>query len=90
MPGIQRTIQFVGADGKRRSIRLGKVNKKQAESAKLHIEELIACKTTCTAPKPTTTEWIIGLPDTIRRRLEHAGLIEPQERRECPTLAEWL
>ncbi|KKK53032.1 hypothetical protein LCGC14_3098840, partial [marine sediment metagenome] len=36
----RRTVQFIGKNGKRRSIRLGKVNKRQAESAKLFIEDL--------------------------------------------------
>lgn len=32
-PGGRRTIQFVAADGKRRSIRLGKVSQRDAEAA---------------------------------------------------------
>ena len=38
-PNGRRTIQFVGADGKRRSIRLGKVSRRQAESVKVKVEE---------------------------------------------------
>ncbi len=86
----RRTVQFVGDNGKRRSIRLGKVNKRQAESAKLFIEDLLHCKVTGTSPKGTTAEWIAGLPDAIRQRIERTGLLGPQERRECPTLDEWL
>ena len=33
-PNGRRTIQFVGSDGKRRSIRLGKVSQRQAEAVK--------------------------------------------------------
>ena len=86
----RRTVQFVGDNGKRRSIRLGKVNKRQAESAKLFIEDLLHCKVTGTSPKGTTAEWIDGLPDAIRQRIERSGLLGPQERRECPKLAEWM
>ena len=86
----RRTIQFVGADGKRRSIRLGKVSAKQAESAKLHLEDLIACKATGTASKGTTAGWVADLPDTLRRRLERVGLVRPREGTESPALAEWL
>jgi len=85
----RRTIQFVDGD-KRKSIRLGRANKRQADSAKLRVEDLIACQTTGTAPNAATAEWLAGLPDAIRRRVERAGLIEPHERTECPTLAEWL
>lgn len=85
-----RVVQFVGDDGKRRSVRLGKVSKRQAETAKGYVEDLVACKVTGSAPKGTTAEWLAGLPDVIRGRLERVGLVEPQERRECPTLGDWL
>jgi len=86
----RRTVQFVGGDRKRRSVRLGKVSARQADTARLHIEHLLACKTTGTAPRATTTDWIVALPDLIRRRLERTGLIEPQERVGLPTLGQWL
>ena len=87
----RRTIEFVGLDGRTRpKIRLGKVTKKQAESAKLFIEDLIACKGTGGPLKAATVEWITDLPDIIRRRVERTGLIAPRERRVLPTLAEWL
>ncbi len=86
----RRTVQFVGGDGKRRSVRLGKVSKRQAEAAKLRIEDLVACKKTGTAPKGTTAEWLASVPDVIRRRLERVGLVGPQERRDCPTVAAWI
>jgi len=86
----RRTIQFVGADGKRRSVRLGKVSKRQAESAKRYVEDLIACRATGTVPKGTTAEWIAALPSSLRGRLERVELIEPRSRRKAPTLGEWL
>lgn len=86
----RRTIQFVGKDGRRRSVRLGKVGQKQAESAKRFIEDLVACKVTGTAPKNATAEWLAGLPAMIRRRIERAGLVEPEENADCPTLKGWL
>ena len=86
----RRTIQFVGQDGKRRSLRLGKVNKRQAETVRGFIENLLACKVSGSSPKATTAEWVAGLPNAIRRRLERTDLILPQERRECPTVAEWV
>ena len=86
----RRAVQFVGRDGKRRTVRLGKVNKRQAETAKAYIEDLLACRTTGTAPKGTTAEWLAGVPDKILQRLERVGLVAQQERQECPTLAEWV
>ena len=77
-------------DGKRPCIRLGKVSKRQAEMAKRFIEDLVACSVSGDSPKGTTAEWLADLPDTIRRRIERAGLIRPRERVECPTLTEWV
>jgi len=39
-PNGHRTIQFIGADGKRRSVRLGKMSMRQTESIKLRVEAL--------------------------------------------------
>lgn len=84
------TVQFMGQDGKRRSIRLGACDKRQAETAKLHIENLVACKHTGSSINGATAEWIAGLPDLIRERIENVGLIEPLERKRCPTVKEWF
>jgi len=86
----RRTIQFVARDGRRKSVRLGKVSKRHAETAKRFIEDLAACSVSGGSPKATTSEWLADLPDVIRRRIERAGLITPRQRVECPTLAEWV
>ena len=86
----RRTIQFVAPNGKRLSIRLGRVNKKQAENAKLHIEHLLACRVGVTSPRNTTLEWLADLPDAIIQRLVRVDLIDPRKRTECPTLGDWL
>ncbi len=85
----RRTIQFI-LGKKRHSIRLGKVSKKQAESVKRFIEDLVACKKTGDAPKGTTAEWLAGMPDIIRNRIERAGLIGPQKAHHKWTLGKWL
>ena len=83
-------MQFVAADGRRPSIRLGPVTARQAQSAKRFIEDLIACKVSGEPPKGTTAEWIAGLPHFLRRRLERVGLLAGQERQESPALGAWL
>ena len=40
-PNGRRTIQFVGPDGKRRSIRLGKVTQRTAEGIRVKVEALV-------------------------------------------------
>ncbi|NLE29402.1 MAG: tyrosine-type recombinase/integrase [Phycisphaerae bacterium] len=83
-------ILFVATDGKRKTVRFGKLTQKQADSVKLFMEDLIGASVSGSSPKNTTAEWIAGLPDGIRKRIERVGLIEPRERKECPTLGQWI
>ena len=46
LPNGRRIIQVVCPDGKRRSIRLGKVTQHMAETVKLRVELLVAAKLT--------------------------------------------
>jgi integrase len=86
----RRTIQFVARNGRWKSVRLGKLNNRQAETAKRFIEDLVACSVSGSSSKGTTAEWIADLPDNIRKRIERVGLISPRQHAECPTLAEWV
>jgi len=88
--GGRKTVQFVAPDGRRKSIRLGKANRRQAQVAALHIEELLTAKSTGGRLNPATAEWVSQVPETMRRRLERAELIAPRERKECPRLVEWI
>jgi hypothetical protein len=49
-PGGRRRILFVDIDSKRRTIRLGKMAKRQAEAIKVRVEHLVAAKISGTAP----------------------------------------
>ncbi len=84
------TIQYVAADGRRPSIRLGRCTKRQAEAAQLHVEDLIACLTTGGSPKTATAEWLADVPRIIRKRLERAGLVGSRRRPETPMLGAWV
>ncbi len=87
----RRLIQFTGLDGRTRpKIRLGKVTKKQAQSARSFVEDLLASKITGDPLRPTTMEWIAGVPKALRDRLETVGLVKAKEQAECPTLAVWV
>jgi integrase len=76
----RKTIQFVGRDKKRRSIRLGKVSQRIAEKAKNHIEELVNCISTGLAKSPELTMWLDGLDDELHGRLEKAEIVMPRSK----------
>jgi integrase len=77
-PNGYRMVQFVGTDGKRRSIRLGPVSLKQAESLRVRIESLVTAKAGNTMPDAATATWVAGLPDQLHDRLARAGLVVPR------------
>ncbi len=83
-------VYVVCPDGKRRPVRLGAMTKRQAETAKLHIEELYAARASGRAPKGPTLQWLDEVPVTIRDRLERVELCEPREPAPSMTLGAWL
>ena len=59
-------IEFVGREGKRRSIRLGKVSQRFAEGIKLRVEDLVSAQSSGMALQPDTARWIgEQLDDTL-------------------------
>ena len=60
-PNGNRTIQFVAADGKRRSIRLGKLPQKAAEAIKAKVVALNACVIAGVSWDRETAAWVGGL-----------------------------
>jgi hypothetical protein len=88
--GGNRTIQFVAADGRRRSIRLGKVSQRQAESFKFRVEQLIAAQRSGVPVDADTSEWLTKLDDTMADRVAAVGLIPHRKKKEQSTLGPFL
>ena len=78
-PNGRRTIQFVGTDGKRRSVRLGKASQRTAELARGHIESLLAAAKVGHATPPETSEWLAKIDAELHGRLAAVGLVRPRE-----------
>ena len=76
-----RTIQFTAPDGRRRSLRLGKVSKKHAQAVKIKIENLVAAKLTGQAVDDETARWVAKLEDSLADRLARLKLIRQQAAR---------
>ena len=83
----RKTIQFVASDERRRSIRLGKVSLKQAQTVKLKVEDLLASSITGSTPRRETSEWIADLDDGLHDKLASVGLVQ---RRGRSTLATFI
>jgi len=62
-PNGRKTIQFTGPDCKRRSIRLGKVSQRHAETVKTRVEQLAAA---VSPAMPSTTMRLVGWTNSTR------------------------
>jgi integrase len=82
-----KRILFVDTDGKRPTIRLGKMSKRQAEAIKVRVEHLVAAKISRTVPDDETSRWVAGLDDVLQGRLAAVGLIKM---RSSAVLGEFL
>ena len=83
----RRRIQFYGADGKRKAIRLGKVSKRVAEAVRVKVEALVTASITSHSVDDETARWLAGLDKTMAERLSRVGLIPS---REYGTLREFV
>ena len=78
-PNGRRTIQFIGADRKRRSIRLGKVSQRTAEAVKVKIERLVEAAIAGHSVDDETGRWVAKLDTAMSRKLSAVGLVQKRE-----------
>jgi len=88
--GRRRIIFTDPRGGKRKTLRLGLVAGRDAESVRVHVERLVAAALTQGPPPDETSRWIAALPDLLRKRLEAVGLITPVTREAGPMLKTFL
>ena len=79
-----------GESPNRSRIGFGKITKRQAETAKINIENLIKAKNTGSEISISVQDWLNGLSNSVRKRLENLGLVEPMKRKTEISLAKWV
>jgi len=87
--GLRRVL-FVAPDGKRKPIRLGRVNYREAETVCGHIEHLVTAKLTGRAIEPKTALWLAERPDAFTQKLVKFGLITDRVAKADTTLGQHL
>ncbi len=75
----RRRILFLAPDGRRKTIRVGKMSKRHAMSFKLRVEDLVGAALVGHAPSDETSRWLVDLDDTSYSRLVAVGLAKPRE-----------
>ena len=88
-PTGNRAVQFVAADGKRRTIRLGKVNRRLAEKIKIKVEALAAAVKSALPVDNDTAGWLAKIGDDLHDKLVAVGLMQARGT-SCPTLGDFL
>lgn len=90
-PNNRREIQFCGLDNKRRTLRLGKCSKRDAEAVCRHVEAILNAARSRSPVDAATAEWLGNIPDAMHQKLAAVGLVLPRESTEgAPTLGEFL
>ena len=82
-----RRLQFTDGDGRRQTIRLGRMPKRQAEAVKLRIEHLLTAQLSRQPIDGETSRWVASLDDVLSAKLAKAGLVAT---RESATLGPFL
>tara|TARA_R110002096_G_scaffold344921_2_gene537806 strand:- start:39674 stop:41029 length:1356 start_codon:yes stop_codon:yes gene_type:complete len=85
-----KRIMFMDPTGKRRTIRLGKINVKTAEAFLMRVERLIDASRTGTSLDAQTTQWLSELPDDTFNKLVAVDLAKPRKAESKHTLGELL
>jgi integrase len=78
-PNGNITIQFIGADNRRRSIRPGKLNKKAANELKLKIEALNTLVIAKLPMDADTARWVASIGDDLAAKLAAVGLMPERQ-----------
>jgi len=85
-----RRIQFVAPDGRRLTIRLGKVSKRAAENIKYRVEQLLESLNLNRPMEADLASWVKGLEPPLAKKLARVGLIPEQGARGSVTIGAFL
>ena len=77
-PNGRRRVQFEGVDGKRRTLRLGKVSAKDAGAVLLHVERLAMAARHGTSAPVDTQQWASLIGETLHAKIAAVGLVPPR------------
>src|SRR6516165_6376423 len=86
-PNGRRRILFVAPDESRKSIRLGKIDRKSADAIARHVEALLSAKIGGQPVPRDTAAWLANIGPKLHDKLAAAGLVEAVSR---ATLGEFL
>jgi hypothetical protein len=72
------TVQFMALDGKRKSVRFGRMAERAAEVVRFRVEAICAAQKANLPVDGETATWLAGLGDDLHSRFAAAGLVAPR------------
>ena len=72
------SIRYRDGSKRRRRIRLGNVNAKDADRIRSKVEALASAMIANTAPDTATSKWVDGLGQELHDKLSAQGLVQPR------------
>lgn len=88
-PNGHRWIQFLDRDKRRRTVRLGKCSRRDAETICRMVEEILSNQGAGNPLRQHTADWLLSCPDDLHDKLVRVGLAEPRETSEAATMGEF-
>ena len=85
-----RRILFIAPDGKRPTIRLGKVSQRTAEGIKYRVEQLLETLLFKRSMEADLADWVLSLEMGFAKKLARVGLIPDPEAKPMATLGVFL
>ncbi len=85
-----RRILFVAPDGRRPTIRLGRVSQRTAEGIKYRVEQLLESLRFNRSMEADLVEWVKDLEPPLAKKLARVGLIPNPEAESVATLGDHL
>src|SRR6516162_4101443 len=79
-PNGRKRILFVAPDESRKTIRLGKIDRKSADSIARHVEALLVAKIGGQPVARDTAAWLANIGAKLRDKLAAVGLVDPPKR----------
>lgn len=76
----RRLLRFADLQGDRRTLRLGRMPKRDAEEVQRNVEALLYSKVAGTTPEPHLARWQERIPDRLAEKLAALGVIDPRSK----------
>lgn len=79
LPNGSRVLQYFDKQGNRKTIHLGRVDRKSAETIRVHVEHLVSARYLGGLAVPAATAgWLATAEGRLRNKLVRAGLVPDQ------------